>query len=56
MNGTIIDIQGISVSVNPYELQDSTDKAHTITIKDNNNKVVTIEVSYGTITEIRSSK
>lgn len=49
MNGTIIDIPGISVSVNPISLEDSTDKAHVITIKDEYGKQVQITIAFGKI-------
>lgn len=59
MNGTIVDIEGISVSVTPIDLENSTDKAYLLQIKDNK-KVVSLHISYGQITEInetiRSSK
>ena len=57
MNGT--DIDGITINVIPIEMQDSTDKAYLLEIKDNK-KVVSLYISYGQITEInetiRSSK
>lgn len=54
MNGTIIDIPGITVHVNPIELEDSTDVAHVLTISDEG-RIITLNISYGKITEIRSS-
>ena len=48
MNGTIIEIPGISVSVIPIELEDSTDTAHLITISDGK-KEISIQVAYGKI-------
>lgn len=54
MNGTIIDIPGIIVHVNPIELEDSTDVAHVLTISDED-RTITLNISYGKITEIRSS-
>lgn len=58
MNGTVIDIPGISVSVNPVYLQGSTDCAHIIEIKDKFGNSSTIHISYEKITyaENRSSK
>lgn len=51
MNGTVIDIPGISVSVVPIELENSTDKSHIVTIKDNV-RGITLHISYGQITQI----
>lgn len=51
MNGTIIDIPGISVRINPISLEDSTDKAHVITIKDQNGKEIEIQIVFGKITK-----
>lgn len=51
MNGTIIDIHGISVDVIPIDLEYSTDKSHLIVIKDNKKELL-IHVSYGQITHI----
>lgn len=51
MNGTIVDIAGISVQVIPIDLQDSTDQAHIITIKDNEREIK-LEIIYGKITQI----
>lgn len=50
MNGTVIDIPGITVSVTPIELQDSTDTAHLLTITDGNKQII-ITISYGRITD-----
>ena len=55
MNGTIIDILGISTSVTPIEMQDSTDKAHIITISDGIRKIQ-IEVIYGKITQLANEE
>lgn len=55
MNGTIIDIQNINVSVTPIELQDSTDKAYVVVFKDSNDNEIIINISYGIIQEVRSS-
>ena len=55
MNGTIIEIDGIIVDVATIDLQDSTDKAHTITIRDNE-QGVKIEVAFGKITNIAQWK
>jgi hypothetical protein len=51
MNGTLIDIQGITVSVTPIEMQDSTDKAYIISISDER-KITNITVIYGRIEEV----
>ena len=59
MNGTVIDIPGVTVTVNPIELEDSTDMAHLISINDGK-KEISITIIYGRITEttekVRSSK
>ena len=57
MNGTVIDITGITVDVQTIDLEDSTDKAYLLTIKDEF-KQVTLTISYGRITDetIRSCK
>lgn len=52
MNGTVIDIAGISCNVYPIDLEDSTDKAYLVTFKDNRGKVVELVISYGQITEV----
>lgn len=49
MNGTVIDIPGIFVSVNTISLEHSTDKAHTISIRDSHGNIVTVSVVYGKI-------
>lgn len=51
MNGTVIDINGISVQVIPITMEDSTDMAYLISIKDNKKELL-ISVSYGQITNI----
>lgn len=51
MNGTVIDIPGITVGVIPIELENSTDKSHIVTIKDNVREI-TLHISYGQITQI----
>lgn len=48
MNGTVIDIQGISVMVNPISMEDSTDMAYNLTITDGK-KEVTIQIAFGKI-------
>ena len=55
MNGTIIDINGITCTTNPIEMQDSTDKAHIITLSDGEREV-TIEIMFGKITQITNEK
>jgi hypothetical protein len=45
MNGTIIDIKGITTNITPVELEDSTDKSYLITISDGN-KEITITIAY----------
>lgn len=51
MNGTVIDIDGISVQVIPISMEYSTDMAYLISIKDNKKELL-ISVSYGQITNI----
>lgn len=51
MNGTVIDIPGIHASVIPIEMQDSTDMAHIISIRDGKIEVL-IEINYGKIISI----
>lgn len=53
MNGTVIDIPGISSIVIPIEMEDSTDKAYIISISDGN-KQVELYISYGKITELNT--
>lgn len=48
MNGTIIDIPGIAVSVTPFSMQDSTDMAYVIAIKDGS-KTVLVNILFGKI-------
>lgn len=43
MNGTIIDIEGIGVSVNEIPMEDSVDKSYLITIK-SEKKVVYLSI------------
>lgn len=50
MNGTVIDIAGITVNVLPIDLEDSTDKAYLLTITDGH-KQITLSISYGRITD-----
>ena len=52
MNGTLIDVPGINVNISTYGLQDSTDKASVITIKDENHQII-IEVCFGKISRIK---
>ena len=52
MNGTIIDIPGIHVSINTIYLEDSSDKAQTIIIKDEHNQEVTINIMFGKIVSV----
>lgn len=49
MNGTIIDIPGIAVSVTPISMQDSSDVAYHVCIKDLEKEVI-LEIIYGKIT------
>ena len=50
LNGTVIDITGITVQVIPIEMEDSTDKAHLLTITDGF-KTITLTITYGRITD-----
>lgn len=52
MNGTVIDIEGISVDVNHISLEDSTDKAYMITIKDEHGRQIKIDIAFGEIINI----
>ena len=56
MNGTIIDISGITVNVNTIDLEDSTDKASVLTIRDEAGEQITLNISYVKITEVCRSK
>ena len=51
MNGTIIDIKGIDVSVIPISLNGSTDMSYLITLSDGE-QTASISVSFGKITNI----
>jgi hypothetical protein len=55
MNGTVIDIEGISVNIKHIYMQDSTDKAYILTLSDGKNEV-NISIIYGKIESVRSSK
>lgn len=44
MNGTVVDIPGITVDVVPIDLMDSTDMAYLITIKDKHGNSKTIRI------------
>jgi len=48
MNGTVIDIQGITIQSIPIQNEDSTDKAQLITLTDGI-KQITIFIAYGKI-------
>jgi hypothetical protein len=50
MNGTVVDIDGLSVKVIPIDLEGSTDKAHLLEITDGH-KIITLSISYGRITD-----
>lgn len=54
MNGTVIDIPGISVSITPHELTHSTDTAYTIEIKDKRGNKAAVYICYGKITDVNS--
>lgn len=51
MNNTVIDIPGINVIHEIISMQDSTDQAHVILIKDEYNTEVRITICFGKITE-----
>lgn len=55
MNGTIIDIPGINVNVNPVSMEHSPDCAHVIEIKDQHGKVITICTAFGKITKVETN-
>lgn len=48
MNGTIVDIQGINVSVTPITMEHSVDMAYILTIGDGT-KEVSIQIAFGKI-------
>lgn len=50
MNGTLIDISGVTVSTLTINGEDTTDQAHVITIKDEHGSEVTVTITYGKIT------
>lgn len=52
MNGTIIDVPGITINVASIDMQDSTDTAHVIIISDGEKKVE-IEINFGKIKSIK---
>lgn len=52
MNGTVIDIPGINVSLTPYELQHSTDLSYTVDFSDKSGNKVRIQIAFGKITEV----
>lgn len=54
MNGTVVDIPGITVSVVPHELPHSTDVAYTIEFMDGVGNRVKITTCFGRITEFIS--
>lgn len=54
MNGTIIDIPGISVNVSPISMEHSTDVANVIELKDEKGNYVRVSVCYGKINLIES--
>ena len=51
MNGTLIDLPGITVFVQTIDLQDSTDQSHLIEIKDQHGTKLKVNVCFGRITE-----
>lgn len=55
MNGTVIDIPGITVDVVPISLENSTDIAHVVTIKDKEREIK-LEILYGKITQITNEQ
>ena len=58
MNGTIVDIEGITINVMTIYGEHTTDKSYVLTIKDNQGKEIILSISYGTITDetIRCNK
>lgn len=50
MNGTVVDISGITVSTLTIDCEDTTDKAHIITIKDEYGSEISVTITYGKIT------
>ena len=53
MNGTIIDIPGIHVTIGAIDLEDSSDKANIITIYDEYGNKVTITTMFGKIIDFK---
>ena len=51
MNNTVINIEGIKVLHSIINLEDSMDKAHILTIKDEHGSEVKIEITFGKITD-----
>jgi len=45
-------IPGITCTVTAIDMEDSTDQAHVIGVKDENGRTVTINVAFGKITEV----
>lgn len=55
MNGTVVDIHGVSVSVNTISGEHTTDTWDTLTIKDSTGVEVRVEFCYGKITRLSYS-
>ena len=51
MNGTVIDIAGITINVNSVCLECSSDKANILIISDGS-KIVTIDIAFGKIINV----
>lgn len=54
MNGTVIDMPGITVNVNPITCEHSTDLAYIVELKDQHDHKVTVSICYGKITSIET--
>lgn len=56
MNNTVINIQGIHVNQEVINLEDSTDTANVLSIKDEHGQEVRITVCFGKITDVTTKK
>lgn len=54
MNGTVIDIPGVSCLVVPHYMEHSTDVSYTIQFVDQRGNMVKVQVNFGRITEVTS--
>lgn len=52
MNGTVIELPGVTINQQAFELEYSSDKAYVVTFKDSQDKEVKITVCFGRITDV----